>query len=287
MRGFLGVLALLALAFGIEQFWFYHRTPPAPERRALFPGAVYDRVVWKRPRPVVLHLITLDLTTPGLHFKVTPGDTKRELPLDARTTSAYLKETGAQIAINADFFYPWVSTAPWDYYPHVGDPIAVNGRACSEGNCYTRGTTYLRLPSLLLSRDNRAVISKTAPKGPLYNVVSGNEMIMREGKIVCRASEDLHPRTAVGLDAKRQCLFLLVVDGRQPNYSEGVTTRELAEFLYQRGAVTAINLDGGGSTTMATQGKDGTPQVLNCTIDNHIPGRERPVANHLVVFLPH
>ncbi len=45
-----------------------------------------------------------------------------------------------------------------------------------------------------------------------------------------------------------------------------------------------MNLDGGGSSTMVVAGRDGQSRVLNSPIDNYIPGRERPVANHLGIF---
>ena len=45
----------------------------------------------------------------------------------------------------------------------------------------------------------------------------------------------------------------------------------------------AIELDGGGSATLVTEGEDGQPEVLSSPIHQRIPGRERPVANHLGV----
>lgn len=58
---------------------------------------------------------------------------------------------------------------------------------------------------------------------------------------------------------------------------------ELAGTLVQYGAWTALNLDGGGSTDLVVAGPGG-PQVLSSPIHNHIPGRERPVANHLAIY---
>ena len=79
-------------------------------------------------------------------------------------------------------------------------------------------------------------------------------------------------------------MIILLVDGRQPNYSEGVTMAELVGILREYGAYSALNLDGGGSTTLAIEGESGEPVLLNSPIDNRIPGRERPVANHLGIF---
>jgi exopolysaccharide biosynthesis protein len=63
-----------------------------------------------------------------------------------------------------------------------------------------------------------------------------------------------------------------------------VTLAELAEIVIGYGGDTALNLDGGGSTTLVVEGKSGKPVRLNSSIDNRIPGRERPVANHLGIY---
>ena len=76
-----------------------------------------------------------------------------------------------------------------------------------------------------------------------------------------------------------------VIDGRQPNFSEGVTLEELAAIIRAHGGWTALHLDGGGSSTLAREDADGRPSVVNAPIHGrHPPGRERPVANHLGVF---
>ncbi|MEU5732256.1 MULTISPECIES: phosphodiester glycosidase family protein [Streptomyces] len=62
------------------------------------------------------------------------------------------------------------------------------------------------------------------------------------------------PRTMAGLDAKGR-LILATVDGRQPGVSEGFTLEEAARLMRSPGAVQALNLDGGGSTAMAVNGK--------------------------------
>ncbi len=89
----------------------------------------------------------------------------------------------------------------------------------------------------------------------------------------------------MGINKNGRFLYLVVVDGRQPFYSEGATLSELAQILIRHGAHMAMNLDGGGSSTMVMEGEDGQPLVLNSPIDNYIPGRERPVANHLGVHI--
>ncbi len=82
-----------------------------------------------------------------------------------------------------------------------------------------------------------------------------------------------HPRTAFAVTRRGTFLFV-TVDGRQPS-SAGMTLPELAVELIGMGAVEAMNLDGGGSTTIVTRG-----EIRNSPSD----GRERPVSDALLVF---
>ncbi len=61
---------------------------------------------------------------------------------------------------------------------------------------------------------------------------------------------DRDPRTAIGINRNGRYLYLMVVDGRQPFYSDGATFAELAELMKKQGAYFAMALDGGGSSTM-------------------------------------
>lgn len=85
--------------------------------------------------------------------------------------------------------------------------------------------------------------------------------------------EKRHPRTAAGVTGDGK-LLLLTVDGRQA-LSRGVSLPELAQILKRYGARSALNLDGGGSSTMVVQ-----DAVVNAPSD----GRARPIANGLLVY---
>ena len=95
----------------------------------------------------------------------------------------------------------------------------------------------------------------------------------------------LDPRTALGINRNGRYLYIVVVDGRQPFYSDGASFADLAELLRKQGAFIAMSLDGGGSSTLVVEGQDGLPKILNSPIDNYIPGRERPVGNHLGIYI--
>ncbi|HEX7025224.1 MAG TPA: phosphodiester glycosidase family protein, partial [Gemmatimonadales bacterium] len=92
-----------------------------------------------------------------------------------------------------------------------------------------------------------------------------------------------HPRTAAGIARGGRRLILVTVDGRQKPYSDGMTLRELAGLLLVLGARDAINLDGGGSTTMVLGGPaaSDTLRLVNRPSDS---AGERPVGNALAVI---
>lgn len=85
---------------------------------------------------------------------------------------------------------------------------------------------------------------------------------------------DMHPRSAVGTTADGK-LLIVAVDGRQPGISKGISLPDLAALMKKYGAVNAINLDGGGSTTLSYRG------IL---INSPSGGDQRPVADALLVF---
>ena len=83
-----------------------------------------------------------------------------------------------------------------------------------------------------------------------------------------------NPRTGVGVTADGKIL-LVVVDGRQPKWSVGATMHEFARIFRQLGATRAMNLDGGGSTTMVVNG-----EVMNRPSD----GEERRISTAVLVL---
>jgi hypothetical protein len=118
--------------------------------------------------------------------------------------------------------------------------------------------------------------------GPDDQVIGGSHRLLRDGKVaLAEAGGSLdgafvtarHPRTAVGYNGSR--IYLLAADGRQPGYSAGMSLPELAQAMLDLGCTDALNLDGGGSTTLWARGS-----LVNRPSD----GRERPVANALMVF---
>lgn len=275
-----GLIAAPLIVILATTAYYWGRPAPVEMREEVYPCIVYYRRVHVVPRTMIAHILTVDLTCKNIDVFVTPPEKKdKQMPLRGQTTSQFLEKYGVQVAINGDGFTPWWSNNPFDYYPHVGDPIAPNGFATSQLRQYGE----IKGPTLYFNDLDEA--SFEPPKRKIYNAISGMSWLVRDKQVV----EDLNdvreaPRTAVGLDGPGTRLIMIVVDGRQPFYSDGATIAELANLMLYYGGDNAIMLDGGGSSTMVIQWPDGHVQVMNSPIDNYIPGRERPVGNHLGIF---
>ncbi|MEW6405638.1 MAG: phosphodiester glycosidase family protein [Chloroflexota bacterium] len=286
----LAVILLSTMCIGGYAIYDNGRPAPIPLKKRLYEGVTYHRVVSYLPRPMIAHVLVIDTRTPGLQLFITPpeeGWKMAEHPLKARTTTQFLEDFGVQIAINGDGFTPWWSHGPLDYYPHEGDPVTPNGVAASQGKLYADGSQTEEvgiIPTLYVSRSN--ALSFNDPPNRVFQAISGDRMLVMQGEPVddLDASE-LDPRTAIGINRNGRWLYIVVVDGRQPFYSDGATFARLADILIDFGAYTGMALDGGGSSTMVVEGEDGNPAVLNSPIDQYVPGRERPVANHLGIYL--
>lgn len=124
----------------------------------------------------------------------------------------------------------------------------------------------------------KATLQWRLAKDPVF-AISGEAMLLRRGAIKVGDDRILHPRTAVGIDRDTGEVLLLVIDGRQP-HSRGYTLVELARLMKKLGAESALNLDGGGSTTMAGLNRKDDFKVLNRPSD----GVQRQIADGIAVM---
>ena len=116
------------------------------------------------------------------------------------------------------------------------------------------------------------------------DVLGAGPQLLKDGRVDITAGRESmsaslaterHPRTAIGATSDGRVL-LAVVDGRRPEWSDGMLLEELAGLMRSLGAVDAINLDGGGSSTMVLQGN-----VANRPSDE---AGERPVGDGILVL---
>ncbi|MFM8533184.1 MAG: phosphodiester glycosidase family protein [Acidimicrobiia bacterium] len=295
------VLALLGVAFGPAGAW----QDPQP-----FIGVTYTERAASSPRPIKMHVAQIDLTAPGIRFKVSAPGGDRDVV--RQTTLDFARQERAQLAINGHFFLP---------FPSQDKTAWVIGLAASEGKVFSAfeapAQNYALVdfaPALNIDRDNRASIVNGDPAADparvreavsLWNVVAGSSQIVTNGAVsVPEYRDDNHSagtltpggpanysnlkawadvttaRTAIGLSRDQRTLTLFTVDVR--GGSEGMRLTEVASVLIRDFAVfSALNLDGGGSTTMVMEGATGAPAIVNVPSDG---STGRSVATSLAVF---
>ena len=253
----------------------------------LFPSIYYQRQIKEQPRPIITHIVTVDLTKPNLKFFVTPGKyNPHQREFRAETTTEFLQNYSLQLAINGSLFSNFQPRFPWNHYPRSGDGVDVEGLVISEGKVYSEAK--YGWPVLCILEGNRLEINPFDCPENTQSALAGTNLVVIDGKVVEQGTDigatKLEPRTAVAIDKQGKKLWLVAIDGRQSGYSEGVTLEELGNLLKELGAVSGLNLDGGGSTAMVMEEGRGV-KVLNSPIHTRIPLRQRPVANHLGIYV--
>jgi hypothetical protein len=148
-------------------------------------------------------------------------------------------------------------------------------------NGYTEGLAFLRS----LTPGELVAISFTTPD-PRWNEVTeaigAYHLLVENGTAKDEFEVSAAPRTAVGVKANGQ-VVLYALDGRQNTVSMGASLGVLAKRMAELGCVTALCLDGGGSTTAAAALPDASAaKLLNSPSDKS----QRSVSNHLVLLAP-
>ncbi len=260
----------------------WQRPPQMPQIQQLFAGITYQRQVFHRPRPYIVHIAKIDLTHPGIRIMTTPGQPADDgNEFHAKQTSAFLNQLRLQLAVNAGYFYHFYEKTPWDYAPRLGERVNVLGQSMAMGQEYS--PRQAQWPVLCFDANQRGKIVEegSCPPGTL-NAVAGNYIL--RPRIPLQLDQDKpYARSVAALDQTGETLWLIVVDGKQPHYSEGATLSDIERIVKQIGADIALNLDGGGSTTMVTATEAGTA-ILNAPIHGKWPMQERPVATHLGIY---
>ena len=237
----------------------------------LFPGIKHVFLDTKSPRPLKINVIRVDLTRGDLRFltgKKDPdwGKTMPDFPsLPIRTcrvtTYQFMRSALDQgwdmlVAVNAT---PW---RPWKF-PYNHKYAAKMGLVISEGEKVDEADGR---PVFLITKKGEFQIRKIA-KGEdtsqIQLALGGFSIILEGGVVQSERRKSLAPRTAYGLSKDRRYMFIVTVDGRMEGFSEGVTTGELGEWIRRYGASDALNMDGGGSTTLVVSDGKGGIRKLN------------------------
>ena len=274
--------------------------PLRAEQRVTHPylGIAYVDRTETAPRALHMHVVQIDLTAPGLRFRLSPPAGGREVV--RQTTLAFLTAEHAQLAVNAHFFLP---------FPSTDTEAWLVGIAASDGRVYsafeTPEQTYAIVtdaPGVNIDQANHATIvhrrlrqgsggqgaDGTQVEEPvtLWTTVSGSAQIVTAGESSIPDLEwyrAVQARTAIGLSRDGRTLTLFTVD--KSGGSEGMQVGEVAELLRRDyGVWDALNLDGGGSTTLAMEDPEThVASMVNASSDKD-PAAGRAVGSSLAVF---
>ncbi len=224
----------------------------------------------------ITYTTQIDLKHPDISFLATPSNGDASGETDGMKTSTFLQKNHCTLAVNASPFDPVRN--------EEGLPTDIVGLHISHGEKVSE--PHDGYGALLIGPENQARVS--APPFDTAGVteaVGGFGMLLVNGAVVGQ-DDTRHPRTAAGVSKDGRYLYLAVLDGRQPLYSVGATTKEMAVWMAWLGCDSALNLDGGGSTALVARRSNGEYKVLNTPIHRGQPGTERVNGNHLGVFAP-
>lgn len=212
-------------------------------------------------------------------------------------TDQWAREQGVELAINANYFARLGGKKIND----EGDGLAkdaadIIGVSVSDGRVVSEPRQHEGAcdPALIITKQHTARVERLCSVGAdVLEAVAGvgasatdpkrGSLLVENGKNLgetARVDPNLrHPRTAAGVSADGRTLVLVVIDGRQKDFSVGMTLPELADVLIENGAANAVNLDGGGSSALVYRSTPGSEFQMNRPSDGHV----RAVANHLGV----
>lgn len=222
----------------------------------------------KNPNSVCF-IARVDLRHPAVDIKVTPEKKEKYL------TSKFAEENNCILAINGE----------------AGETMAMDcelgewsGNWISDGRVVMMADTKKR-PFIGVSAENKAQYFEesfvdTEYKDDYYNAIWGRFDILKKGKLVAHESDRPYARTVMGVDGTGNYLYLMIVDGKRPDYSAGLTYEDCAKMLRALGANDAMACDQGGSSCMYVRNMGG---IINRPADSD--ARERKIYSHFGVAM--
>ncbi len=267
----------------------------------LHPGIRHVRIV---SSGAVINAIRIDTEFSNLEFYSTPrcdawGESTQWTDSAGKSFS-FIKETRAQrtrdfliesrnhgknmvVAVNAGAGWTPFNSGNLPFSSPSAECVRAGGVIISEGELVSEGEG----PSFIVNRNGAVYlddISSDTDISDIKTAVSGLSWCLADGEPMHTGGRN-DPRTGIGVSQDRRYVYFIVVDGRR-FLSGGVTQKELGALLQRCGGHTGINMDGGGSTTMAIwNNSSGKAELLNTPSDGwFMLAREREVSNNLGVY---
>ena len=238
------------------------------------------------PRPNRVHILRIDLSKGKTNpVVVLADDPDGQGPAEAALTNPLKLAQGLSVLA-------FVNTNPWQSLPdaagntnsnwYEGQPVDIDGLAASDGRITSPARTGR--VNAWIGTQGRVFISKNPPRTSVVEGMAGFAQILTDGIVIAPKQGPRHPRTAIGVNQSGDILWLVVVDGRQKTYSEGMTTHELGLIMQDIGCWHAANMDGGGSSIMGMVAPDGKLRIVNSPSDRQLGAPKiRPIPTILTI----
>lgn len=216
------------------------------------PGTTWQTASSEEPRWEI-NIIRVDLSNRNILLR--PAHQERQRTFFRTSTIA--RRANAIAAVNGSFFGIWnpdnhPDHAMAPYFGQSTEYCRINGQTLAPNRRRTTRSVFG------LTHDRQRYFSTIDPDqkfdNPDWNgilhALAGNPLLVRNGEVIAGLNnETRHPRTILGWNDTDKIITLVTIDGRQPEWSIGMTRHELALLLLDLGCENGINYDGGGSTT--------------------------------------
>ncbi len=238
-------------------------------KETLSSGVIYSKKTYKdeNGKPVIAYVLTIE---PGSAKLITGTPSDGTVLTGAYSTvlnemkAAVANDKNVIVGINADF------------YDLAGKTYKPNGLCVKDGHLMQQPGSR---PWFAMLDDGSFVVESgnnySIYSDRIYTGVGGRQILLLDGAVndIAYKTEfgyTRHPRTAIGIRGDGG-IVMIVVDGRQPSISNGASLADLAVMLKDLGCVSALNLDGGGSSSFVTRSGT-TYRTRNSPSDGNLRG---------------
>ncbi len=289
MRKFLLLCFFLLFSVMLHAQWWDEGTFDWSNAEELVPGIEYAHLQKDQPRLMKIWVMRVDLNKKFVFHTAQKaknyGDliqTHKSRNLKVHTLRQKTVDFMMEHRKNGVDMVAAVNAAPWSPWDNIPSPYASNlGLLINNGEVVSpvlRGR-----PSFVVWKNGKVGLQVFKAEDKLDDIqmaVTGFGFALVDGKVV-KTGNALAPRTGFGLDEKNRYLYLVVVDGRQKDFSMGCSVQEVGSLLKYFGAYTGVNMDGGGSSSFVIW--DGSKAAML----NHQPrGVVRAVGASLGISMP-
>ncbi len=192
--------------------------------------------------PLIATIAKIDLKNPSLTIINTEKARFKKGFVLAETTLSFAKRNDTTIAINANFF-----TFKCSFLDSLYKPLGLYINDYS-----VLSNAHPDFAQLVFSPNREPLIQQSFDtSSDVMCGIAGFNQVLKDGKIaITGKSKKIDSRTLIGINKTHSTIFILCVDGERKKISEGATLIKATKIMKEVGAYEAIELDGGGSSTL-------------------------------------